>query len=100
MNDTLARIERWYASCCDGTWEHGFGLRIETIDNPGWRIDIDLRGTPLFRQPYDELSIDRSGADWLRCRVRNDRFEGFGGPGNLKELIDRFLAWATQQAQN
>ena len=94
MDDVLARIERWYAGHCDGSWEHQYGLRVETIDNPGWRIEIDLIGTPLLQRTLDELMVDRSEADWLRYRVRDGKFEGFGGPGNLKELLLIFLAWA------
>jgi hypothetical protein len=28
-------LEAWYASRCDGEWEHGYGISIETLDNPG-----------------------------------------------------------------
>jgi hypothetical protein len=35
MEDVLTQIEQWYKSNCNGLWEHQFGLRIETLDNPG-----------------------------------------------------------------
>ena len=93
MKDTLTRIERWYASQCDGSWEHQYGLRIDTIDNPGWQVQVDLSGTPLRERTFDELNTDRTEANWLRCRVREGKFEGFGGPGNLKEILIVFLEW-------
>jgi hypothetical protein len=42
----LSILENWYSPQCNGHWEHGFGVRISTIDNPGWSADIDLHDTP------------------------------------------------------
>ncbi|WP_209980006.1 Imm53 family immunity protein [Paenibacillus eucommiae] len=39
--------EKWYAENCDGDWEHCYGIRVSTIDNLGWAIDIQLEGTYL-----------------------------------------------------
>ena len=30
------RLQKWYKSQCNGDWEHSFGIKIETLDNPGW----------------------------------------------------------------
>jgi len=43
--DPLRALEDWYASVCDGDWEHTYGVKIGTLDNPGWTVDIDLRQT-------------------------------------------------------
>lgn len=94
MQDALSRLEAWYAAQCDGTWEHQHGVRIETIDNPGWRVEINLTGTPLQGQVLDDTAVDRSETDWLRYRVRDGQFEGFGGARNLNELLHTFLVWA------
>ncbi|MFT5930929.1 MAG: hypothetical protein ACI93G_000001, partial [Hyphomonas sp.] len=40
-------MPRWYQSQCDGDWEHSFGLKIESLDNPGWSVHVDLEGTSL-----------------------------------------------------
>jgi hypothetical protein len=45
VNNLLPRLQRWYHSQSDGTWEHASGVRIETLDNPGWSLKVDLRGT-------------------------------------------------------
>lgn len=29
-------LQKWYKSQCDGDWEHEYGIKIETVDNPGW----------------------------------------------------------------
>lgn len=97
MEDLLTHLERWYARHCDGSWEHQYGIRIETLDNPGWRLEIDLHGTSLLLHGYDELTVERTSTDWLRCRVRDGKFEGFGGQSNLKELLQAFLQLAEQE---
>lgn len=38
----LKWLENWYSSNCDGDWEHGYGIRIETLDNPVWAVRINL----------------------------------------------------------
>ena len=38
--DALNWINGWFQSNCDGDWEHGFGITIETLDNPGWCVKI------------------------------------------------------------
>jgi hypothetical protein len=46
----LKALQEWYAAMSDGDWEHELGISIETIDNPGWVVSIDLEGTPLEGQ--------------------------------------------------
>jgi len=41
----LSLLEKWYSAQCDGDWEHQYGVSIGTLDNPGWTLEIDLRGT-------------------------------------------------------
>lgn len=44
MND-LQWVQNWYQSQCDGDWEHEYGIMIETVDNPGWYLTVNLIGT-------------------------------------------------------
>jgi hypothetical protein len=30
----------WYTKQCNGDWEHSYGIRIDTIDNPGWSLTL------------------------------------------------------------
>jgi hypothetical protein len=94
MDELLTRLERWYSRHCNGSWEHRYGIRIDTLDNPGWRLEIDLSGTPLLQINYAVLTAERTASDWVTCRVEGGKFVGFGGPGNLKELLLSFLEWA------
>ncbi len=87
--DTLTWLQDWYRSQCDGEWEHDKGIRIDTLDNPGWSVEADI-GTVPSPTPVRE---ERSDDDWLRCEVRDGRFYGHGGPGNLEEVLEVLRTW-------
>jgi hypothetical protein len=97
VSNCLEKLEEWYGTQCDDEWEHSYGVKIETIDNPGWQIDIDLEGTSLSGKQFDEVKLERDYVDWVDCRVIDNCFEGRGGPKNLKEIILLFLSWAEEK---
>ena len=93
----LRWLEEWYKSQCEGDWQHDFGVRIHTIDNPGWRVKIDLADTELENKKFDEYSfIDNGDEDWIFCCVKDGCFEGCGDPSKLEEIIRRFKEWVEQ----
>ena len=90
----LQLLQDWYAGECNGDWEHQFGVRIETLDNPGWKLDIALHETSLADCPFDPITTERSENDWIHCKVVDCVFQSRGGPKNLAEMLRAFLAWA------
>lgn len=86
-------LQSYFEGCCDEDWEHQYGIRIQTLDNPGWTIDIDLTETLLDEIPFEEIRIERAEHDWIFCRVQNRQFKGDGGIGNLEEIIGIFRQW-------
>ena len=97
--ETLHQLQKWYHSQCNGDWEHSYGVEIGTLDNPGWRIIIELADTKLVDRPFTEVRQNREHPiDWIHCRVRDRKFEGFGGPFKLEEILKIFLAWALQES--
>jgi Immunity protein 53 len=90
----LVELQRWYAAQCDGLWEHSYGVKIDTLDNPGWTLRVDLRGTPLQEQVFVALSDGMEGEEWISCRVKDGQFEGAGGPHMLSRLARIFVDWA------
>ncbi len=94
----LRRLCRWYQTQCDGDWEHAFGVRLSTLDNPGWRVKIDLADTCLELRAFDSLKIERSTDDWIHADIRTENgrtiWSAAGGPGNLEEMITLFIDWA------
>jgi hypothetical protein len=90
----IARLQQWYLAQCDEDWEHSYGIKIDTLDNPGWIVRIDLTDTPVENAAFTPLVVHRSETDWLDCAVRNAQFHGAGGPLNLEEILVAFLDWA------
>ncbi|MBZ6256412.1 immunity 53 family protein [Streptomyces olivaceus] len=86
----LQSIEAWYAAACDGDWEHSHGVRIETLDNPGWMLVIDLMGTPLQGRLCDR---EESSADGTWISVKSDGVE-FVAAGDLHALESVINAFA------
>jgi hypothetical protein len=83
----------WYRTQCDGDWEHQHGVRIGTLDNPGWSLDVDLAETPQAGKWLPQKMTERSEDDWVFVEVKDDVFRARGGPGNLSEMIDLFAAF-------
>jgi hypothetical protein len=99
--NALQRLQAWYAAQCNGDWEHQRGIQIESLDNPGWWIKIDLAGTALAGKPFKPvrygLSDDKMthNAIWYCCEVKEGRmFDAAGDPTQLEPLLNRFLDWA------
>lgn len=90
----LSQLMDWYFGQCDGEWEHRYGITIETLDNPGWRMRIDLTGTPQQHCEDFEKSSDFGDPNkWMIVKKHGDVFEGAGGPERLDAIIAGFLAW-------
>jgi hypothetical protein len=92
--DTLSSIQDWYLRQCDGEWEHSWGIKIETLDNPGWSVRINLQGTALCERTFNEVQVNRSETDWTRCFVRENQFQAYCGAKNLEEILAVFRQFA------
>ena len=93
------RLQDWYLKACDGDWEHQYGISISSLDNPGWFLKVELKGTYLEEILFQEVKIQRDQEDnWLTCRLENGSFCGYGGPSNLEEILVIFLDWADERA--
>ncbi len=93
LQDLILWLQAWYHQYCDGDWEHGNGIQIGTIDNPGWYLRISLEETELQDKEFQKIRIDRSEHDWIRCFLDDNVFEGVGGPYNLPEVLTIFRNW-------
>ncbi|MFF8599988.1 Imm53 family immunity protein [Streptomyces sp. NPDC015232] len=61
-------MQHWYASQCDGEWEHEWGGTIGTLD------------------------------DWLMAWTPDRTFHLACGPGHLTEALELFRAWVSGDA--
>ena len=64
--DLLAQLAAWFATQCNGEWEHQHGITLESCDNPGWILKVDLMDTPLQSKPFDPFHVG-CGEAGLRC---------------------------------
>jgi len=95
--NALTELQAWYASNCDGEWEHYYGVEIGTLDNPGWALRINLVGTNLEDHVFSERIVETSDDNWYLCRVVANQFEGTCDPSKLELLLKIFLDWAKSQ---
>jgi len=98
--DLIKELENWYFSQCNKYWEDDFGIKIGTLDNPGWFLKIDLVDTNLEGKEYQDFSYgvgdeaETSGNNWVSTKLENGKFVAHGGPQKLHELIKLFITWA------
>ena len=91
----LERLQNWYLSQCNNDWEHQYGVKVDTLDNPGWTIRIDLAGTSLAEKDLPEHKESyEDEQNWFVCKKEKKQFVGNGGPKQLSAMIEYFLNWA------
>lgn len=117
-NDLLKWLQEWYLAQCGDErdsainynherdkdkemyqWSHG--ISIETLDNPGWKIEIDLSLTDLQNKPFATIGLydtwdDEFDNDWYSCYVQDGKFCGHSGPLYLFTMIEIFKKWAQE----
>ena len=101
MNE-LVLLQEWFAAQCDGDWEHGAGVRIESLDNPGWLVTIDLGRSAALEEDTVLVRARRSEHDWVDAEVRGGAFvgagAGLGDPQQGMEIAAPTTATALQRA--
>ena len=91
MSNILQELQSWYKGNCDGNWEHQFGVKIDTIDNQGWRVEIDLTETEWETVNFARFEKRVAESDWIICFKQNARFIGAGDPDKLEEILSYFF---------
>lgn len=93
MDAGISLLEKWYRQRCNGDWEHAWGIKIETLDNPGWRIEINLNETRAEDRILQKVRMERTVEDWILYWVEKKTFHAACGPSNLSETIEIFVDW-------
>jgi hypothetical protein len=88
---SLEQLQNWYLDNFDGDWEHGSGVSIKTLDNPGWLFEVNASDLHVTVEDRACNLIERSENDWIGVKIENGWFIGACGPRNLEELIHVFL---------
>ena len=100
----LDELSAWHAAQCDGEWEHDHGISVQSCDNPGWWVKIDVRQTPLAGRAFAPMQegVDaegfQTGPRWISCRIKDEIWHGAGDESRLEEILSCFLAWSRSEA--
>lgn len=89
----ISLLEKWYSARCDGGWEHGCGVKIDTLDNPGWTVRIGLQGTVRQNSKLERVQLDRAEDNWIHYWIEQNEFHICCGALNLSEGIQLFVEW-------
>jgi Immunity protein 53 len=85
---TLQRLQDWYKAQCNDDWEHQYGVHINTLDNPGWLVKIDLTDTHLGSVEFDPFEDQYDDEfQWLRCWTQDGQFHAACGPDRLEDAL-------------
>ncbi|MCW1915703.1 immunity 53 family protein [Luteolibacter sp. GHJ8] len=94
----FSKLVGWYKSHCDRVREHEKGIRLETLDNPGWILKINLVGTNLEGCAMAEVAEGLDDGDhlpWIHCYIRENEFVGACDPDQVARLFAVFEDFRT-----
>ncbi|KUL23378.1 Imm53 family immunity protein [Streptomyces regalis] len=97
--NALAGLVRWYRSQCDGDWEHEYGVRLASLDNPGWHIEVDLLETDAEGRLMPKRRTDDGQGKWLVAWSDGEMFRASCDPGSLPEMLGLFQEFVFHEAR-
>lgn len=83
-------LQKWFYENCNGDWEHLHVIKIETIDNPGWSIEIDFNDTNTVIDNISYELYEAAENDWIGYSVKDGIYHGIGDSLKLNQLISIF----------
>lgn len=83
-------LQEWYSANCNGDWEHQYGVKINTLDNPGWEVVIDLADTKAENLEIEYKLYQETADDWYGYSIENGVFKAAGDPTKLGMLFKIF----------
>jgi len=106
--DDLIWLTQWYASQCNDDWEHQYGIKLDTLDNPGWILKINLEETYLESRPFEPQRHNTESPEydpiakisWWDVRVENKTFRAACGPHDLPIIFSIFRKWGEMSARS
>lgn len=95
--DILRWLQEWYNRFCWDEERHYYGIKIESLDNPGWSVKIEICDTPFEEKTFQEIRQDNGDSDWRFCTVKDGFFYGAGDPDKLISILEMFREWTEQK---
>ena len=91
--DDLKWIQEWYRARLNSEWEEYYGIKIDTLDNPGWIVMIDVAETEYENKVFNPYILNNGENDWIDCKIENGCFIGAGDSSKLLEIVALFRKW-------
>ena len=92
--NSIKKLQAWYASNCDGHWEHTYGFDLITLDKPGWSIKVNLEETHQENQEFTERKINYGhDSEWLIVSKKEALLMGACGPAELEAMLIIVTEW-------
>lgn len=88
--EILDWIQQWFKNNCNGDWEHGSGIQITTLDNPGWDVEIDISNTSIANLQVEWILNEKNKQDWYGVKIEDQKFNAAGDAGKLIFLLNLF----------
>lgn len=83
-------IQNWFNNQCNGDWEHDYGIKIESLDNPGWNVEINFNYTDLNIDNINWKLYENSETNWIGFSVTDSVFKGSGDSLKLNSILKIF----------
>ncbi len=104
---SVTNLINYYKKRCNGKWEHYHGIKIETIDNPGWMISVSVenaqecRLTFLFKKHHSKYKASENArsysypllykrcyqSKWIEVIMRDNKVVGACDENSLVRLL-------------
>lgn len=88
--EILTWLQAWYVARCDGEWEFREGIKLLSVSNPGWIVEINVSDTPLEEACIPLTKFDKSADDWYSYLLKDALFVGSGDPAKLEVILQVF----------
>ncbi|MFA7435684.1 MAG: Imm53 family immunity protein [Bacilli bacterium] len=83
-------MNKWFKIHCDGDWKHDDGVKLETMDNPGWILRVFIWNTNLENIEFKTIDKEVDELNFINCEIKEDFFIGYCGVDNLEEMLSIF----------
>ena len=95
----ITQLTKWMQQASENAIKKLPRISVYTLDNPGWRIVVDLDESSVKQKSFSNFKLETSDDDWIVCKKEGSQIKGYCGPKNLIELLDIFLNWAVGSKQ-
>lgn len=98
--DIFDWLIRWYSNQCNGIWELENQIKIDTLDNPGWTIEIGLKSTQLEQSEIKSRSIrNEDETNWFVYLIEKATYDASGDTFKLPTLVEIFRSiWENKES--